>query len=174
MINGTISACRFIYYFYKDFAVPGSGMVFKNINKTDKIKKLEKKLKREQRCLSRKYGGLKKRAEKKGEAARQNIQKQLLKVQKLYQRIENIRIDYVNQCVSKIVKTKPFYIIEHLNISGMMRNRHLSKAAASQKFYGFRTKLKNKCGITGIELRTADRDYNASLNLRDAKTYRIA
>ncbi len=193
----------------KDFAVLSNSRVFKNINKTDKIKKLEKKLKREQRCLSRKYEGLKKRGKKKGEATRQNIQKQLSKVQKFYQRIQNIRTDYVNQCVNKIVKTKPFYItIEDLNISGMMKNRHLSKAVASQKFYEFRIKLKYKCDINGIELRIvdrwypssklcnrcgciktdlklsdrkyicrcgyhADRDYNASLNLRDAVAYKI-
>ena len=194
----------------KDFAVLSSGMVCKNINKTGRVRKLEKKLKREQRCLSRKYEDIKKRGRKKGEAVRQNIRKQLLKVQKLYQRIENIRTDYINQCVSKIVKTKPSYItIEDLNISGMMKNRHLSKAVSSQKFYEFRTKLKNKCEVNGIELRIADRwypssklchvcgcikkdlklsdrkyickcgyhadrDYNASLNLRDCKTYRTA
>ncbi len=154
--------------------------------------------------------GLKEARKKKGEATRQNIRKQLLKVQKLYQRIENIRTDYVNQCVNKIVKAKPSYItIEDLNISGMMKNRHLSKSVASQKFYEFKTKLKKKCDVNGIELRvagrfypssrlchccgavkkdlklsdriykcscgyTADRDYNASLNLRDAKTYKIA
>ncbi len=124
--------------------------------------------------------------------------------------MDNIRTDYSNQCVNEIVKTKPSYItIEDLNIAGMMKNRHLSKAVASQKFYEFRTKLKNKCEENGIELRIvdrfypssklchccgrikkdlelsdriyqcecgyeADRDYNASLNLRDAKTYKTA
>ncbi len=194
----------------KEFAVISNGNVKKNINKTEKVKKLEKKLKREQCCLSRKYEDYKKRKEKKGEATRQNIQKQVLKVQKLHQRMDNIRTDYSNQCVNEIVKTKPSYItIEDLNIAGMMKNRHLSKAVASQKFYEFRTKLKNKCEENGIELRIvdrfypssklchccgrikkdlklsdriyqcecgyeADRDYNASLNLRDAKTYKTA
>lgn len=194
----------------KEFAVISNGNVKKNINKTEKVKKLEKKLKREQCCLSRKYEDYKKRKEKKGEATRQNIQKQVLKVQKLHQRMDNIRTDYSNQCVNEIVKTKPSYItIEDLNIVGMMKNRHLSKAVASQKFYEFRTKLKNKCEENGIELRIvdrfypssklchccgrikkdlklsdriyqcecgyeADRDYNASLNLRDAKTYKTA
>ena len=131
----------------KEFAVISNGNVKKNINKTEKVKKLEKKLKREQCCLSRKYEDYKKRKEKKGEATRQNIQKQVLKVQKLHQRMDNIRTDYSNQCVNEIVKTKPSYItIEDLNIAGMMKNRHLSKAVASQKFYEFRTKLKNKIG----------------------------
>lgn len=195
----------------KDFAVTSNGIVKKNINKTAKLKKLEKQLKREQRCLSRKYESLKKRNKnEKGEATRQNIQKQVLKVQRLHHRIENIRTDYINKCVNEMVKTKPSYItIEDLNVSGMMKNRHLSKAAASQKFYEFRAKLETKCREYGIELRIADRwypssklchecgcikkdlklsdreyvcecgyhadrDYNASLNLRDAVSYKVA
>lgn len=190
----------------KDFAVVSNGKTYKNINKSVGLKKLEKKLRREQRCLSRKYENL-----KKGEAIqRANIQKQKLKVQKLHHRIDSIRTDYINKTIAEIVKTKPSYItIEDLNVSGMMKNRHLSKAVASQKFYEFRTKLKVKCDDNGIELRvvdrfypssklchccgavkkelklsdriykcpcgyTEDRDFNASLNLRDAKTYGAA
>ena len=195
----------------KEFAVMSNGMVKKNINKSTKVKKLEKQLKRKQRCLSGKYEDLKKRNKKlKGEATRQNIQKQVLKVQKLHHRVDNIRTEYINQCVNEIVKTKPSYIsIEDLNVKGMMKNRHLSKAVASQKFYEFRKKLEAKCKELGIELRIVDRwypsskrchacgsmkkdlklsdrvyicecgyhvdrDYNASLNLRDAKSYKIA
>ena len=195
----------------KEFAVISNGVIKKNINKTAKLKKLEKKLKRNQRCLSRKYEDLKKRNNKmKGEATRQNIQKQVLKVQKLHHRIDNIRTDYINKTIAEIVKTKPSYItIEDLNVKGMMKNRHLSKAVASQKFYEFRTKLEKQCKESGIELRVVDRfypssklchccgfikkdlklsdriykcdcgykcdrDFNASLNLRDAKTYKTA
>ena len=195
----------------KDFAIISNGIVKKNINKTAKLKKLEKQLKREQRCLSRKYEDLKKRKNKmKGKATKQNIQKQVLKVQKLHHRIDNIRTDYINKCINEIVKTKPSYItIEDLNVKGMMKNRHLSKAVASQKFYEFRTKLEAKCKEFGIELRIvdrwypssklchecgcikndlklsdreyickcgyhSDRDFNASLNLKDAKTYKTA
>ena len=189
----------------KDFAVMSNGVTEKNINKTAKLKKLEKKLKREQRSLSRKYENL-----KKGASTQKNIQKQKLKVQKLHQRISNIRTDRINKRIAKIVKTKPSYIaIEDLNVSGMMSNKHLSKAVASQKFYEFRIKLEAKCKELGIELRIVDRwypsskrchkcgrikkdlklsnreyrctcgyianrDYNASLNLRDALTYRSA
>lgn len=190
----------------KDFAIVSNGKTYKNINKSARLKKLEKQLHREQRCLSRKYENLKKG----GVTQRANIQKQKLKVQKLHQKMENIRTDYINKTIAEIVKTKPSYItIEDLNVKGMMKNRHLSKAVASQKFYEFRTKLKNKCDENGIELRIvdrmypssklchccgtikkdlklsdriykcdcgymADRDYNASLNLRDAITYTIA
>lgn len=190
----------------KDFAIVSSGKTYGNINKSARIRKLEKQLRRAQRCLSRKYEEF-----KKGESAqRANIQKQRLKVQRLHQRLDNIRTDYVNKVIAETVKTKPSYIaIEDLNVSGMMKNRHLSKAIASQKFYEFRAKLKTKCDDNGIELRIvdrwypsskmchccghvskdlklsdriyrcacgyiADRDFNASLNLRDAETYAIA
>ena len=156
----------------KDFAIISNGKTYKNINKPVRLKKLEKRLIREQRCLSRKYENL-----KKGESTQKaNIQKQKLKVQKLYQ---------------------------------MMKNRHLSKTVASQKFYEFKVKLQAKCKQNGIELRAADRwypssktchccgtikkdlklsdrifrcncgyvedrDMNAALNLKDAKTYEVA
>ena len=143
----------------KDLAILSNGKTYKNINKSARLKKLEKQLRREQRCLSRKYEN-----RKKGEVTqRANIQKQKLKVQKLHHKIDNIRTDYINKIIAEIVKTKPSYItIEDLNVSGMMKNRHLSKAVASQKFYEFRTKLKAKCDDNGIELRVVDRFYPSS------------
>lgn len=142
----------------KDFAIVSNGKTYKNINKSTRVKKLEKKLRREQRCLSRKYENL-----KKGESTQKNIKKQKLKVQKLHHRINNIRIDYINKTISEIVKTKPSYItIENLNVLGMMKNRHLSKAVASQKFYEFRIKLKAKCDENSIELRIVDKWYPSS------------
>ena len=190
----------------KDFAIVSNGRTYQNINKSAKLKKLERQLIRQQRCLSRKYKNL-----KKGDATqRANIQKQKLKVQKLHHRIDNIRTDYINKTIAEMVKIKPSYItIEDLNVKGMMKNRHLSKAVASQKFYEFRAKLLTKCNKSGIELRVVDRwypsskichccgsikkdlklsdrifkcrcgyiedrDFNASLNLRDAETYSIA
>ena len=143
----------------KDFAIVSNGKTYKNINKSAKLKKLEKKLTREQRGLSRKYENI-----KKGESTqKRNIQKQRLKIQKLHHRIDNIRTDYINKTIAEIVKTKPSYItIEDLNVSGMMKNRHLSKAVASQKFYEFKTKLLAKCKETGIELRIVDRWFPSS------------
>lgn len=189
----------------KSLAICSNGSIYHNINKTNNVKKVEKRLKREQRKLSRKIV-----VKRKGEACRENFVKQKLKVQKLYQRLTNIRTDYLNKTIHSIVKTKPSYIvIEDLNVSGMMKNRHLSKAIAQQKFFEFRTKLSQKCKEFGIELRVVgrfypssktchvcghikrdlklsdrtyrcsecgyveDRDINASLNLRDAKTYTI-
>ena len=143
----------------KDFAIVSNGKTYKNINKSAKLKKLEKKLIREQRSLSRKYENLKKG----GSTQKRNIQKQRLKIQKLHHRIDNIRTDYINKTIAEIVKTKPSYItIEDLNVSGMMKNKHLSKAVASQKFYEFKTKLLAKCKETGIELRIVDRWFPSS------------
>ena len=158
-VNGNFSDGIGIDLGLKDFAVVSNGTVYRNINKTARIRKLEKQLRRAQRKLSRKYENL-----KKGETTqRANICKQKLKVQKLHHRIENIRTDHINKVISEIVKTKPSHItIEDLNISGMMKNRHLSKAVASQKFYEFRTKLKTKCAEYGIELRVVDRWYPSS------------
>ena len=196
----------------KEFVVCSDGIKFKNINKTSTVKKIEKKLKREQRKLSRKYESLKIRnkKEKGGNVTSQNIQKQVVKVQKLHQRLANIRTDYINKIVSSIIKQKPSYItIEDLNIKGMMKNKHLSKAIASQKFFEFKTKLTFKCKENHIELRIVDRfypssktcsncgkikkdlklsdriyrcdcgliidrDLNASINLKNAKEYKIA
>ncbi len=144
----------------KEFAVISNGLEKKNINKTKKIKNLEKKLKREQRRLSKKYEN-----KKKGVATKsaKNIDKQALKVQKLHQKLKNIRHNYVNEIVSELVKNKPEYItIEDLNIKGMMKNRHLSKAIAQQNFYYFKTKLQKKCKQLGIELRIVSRWYPSS------------
>ena len=148
----------------KDFAICSNDKVYKNINKGSRIRKLEKKLKREQRSLSRKYEDYKKLNNNlEGGATRQNIHKQKLKVQKLHQKLQNIRTDYINKVVSELVKTKPMWItIEDLNVSGMMKNRHLSKAIAQQKLFEFRTKLLAKCNEYGIELRVVDRFYPSS------------
>ena len=191
----------------KDFAICSDGNIYKNINKTQRIRKLEKKLKREQKRLSRKNEFIKKRG---GTATKSNINKKIVKVQKLHHRLDNIRTDYINKTISRIVNQKPKFItIEDLNVKGMMKNKHLSKAVAEQKFYEFRNKLTTKCNALGIELRIVDRfypssklchccgsikkdlklkdriykcecgyiedrDYNASLNLRDCLTYKIA
>ncbi|MGL5381227.1 RNA-guided endonuclease InsQ/TnpB family protein [Clostridium sp.] len=149
----------------KEFAICSDGNKFKNINKKSTVKKVEKKLKREQRKLSRKYESLKLRNKniKEGRTTRQNIQKQIVKVQKLHQKLTNIRTDYINKTVSSIIKQKPSYItIEDLAVSNMMKNKHLSKAIASQKFFEFRTKLTTKCKQNNIELRVVDRFYPSS------------
>ncbi len=194
----------------KKLAIVSNGKTFNNINKSSKVKRLEKRLRREQRCLSRKYESKKKKGGKTVTASA-NIEKQKLKVQKLHQRIKHIREDYENKVIHEIVKQKPRFItVEDLNVKGMMKNKHLAKAVAAQRFNNLLVKLKRKAEIIGIEFRvvdifypssktchccghihkdlklkdrvyvcpkcgyTEDRDFNASLNLRDAKKYRLA
>jgi putative transposase len=149
----------------KELAVISNKTIYKNINKTARVKKLEKKLKREQRKLSRKYESLKKlkKIEKEDTATRQNIRKQIVKVQKLHQKLTNIRTNYINKITNELVKTKPSYVsIEDLNVKGMMKNKHLSRTVAQQKFYYFRAKLEQKCKENDIELRIIDRWYSSS------------
>lgn len=148
----------------RNFAICNNGITKKNINKTKTVKKAEKKLTREQRKLSRKYESLKLRNKKeKGEATRQNIKKQVVKVQKLHQRLTNIRTDYINKTVNELLKRKPSFItIEDLNIKGMMKNRHLAKAVGQQKFYEFRNKLISKANQNNIEIRIVNRFYPSS------------
>ena len=125
------------------------------------VKKLEKKLKRQQRKLSRSYEQYKNR--KRGEFCAKNRQKQLVKVQKLHARLANLRQEYVRSVANQLVKTKPTYItIEDLNVKGMMKNRHLSKAMAEQNFHYFQEWLIGKCKQYGIELREVDRCYPSS------------
>ena len=146
----------------KSFAVVSDGREFPTVNRTRKVRKLEKKLKREQRRLSRKRESQKKNS-KKGKDSSKRYQKQRLKVQKLHYRLDCIRKDCLRQTVALLVKAKPeFVAIEDLNVRGMMRNRHLSKAVAQHNFYGFRAFLTWKCKIHAIPLRIVDRWYPGS------------
>lgn len=182
-------------------AVLSDGDICKNINKTKEIKKLEKKKKRLQRKLSNKY-------EKGREGNRYKKTKNIIKLEKqlrkLNQRLTNIRHNYSHQKTTEIIKRKPsFIVVEDLNIAGMMKNKHLSKAIQKQRFYEFyrqlqyksewnnikfivadrffpSSKLCSKCGNIKKDLKlndreyicdccgvTLDRDYNASLNLKN-------
>ena len=192
----------------KDLAICSDGNTYKNINKSHKIKKLEKSKRRLQRRISKKY-----LINKKGECYNKtrNIIKSEKRLLKLNHRLTYIRDNYLHQVTSKIINRKPMFItIEDLNVSGMMKNKHLSKAIQQQKLYEFRRQLEYKCKWNNIELRIVDRyfpssklchecgsikkdlklsdrvyicnecgnkidrDYQASLNLRDATIYEIA
>ena len=145
----------------KDIAICSNGMVFKNINKTIKIKKLKKKLKREQRKMSRSIEYSKSKKIKLKEC--KNFNKKKLKVQKIFYRLNCIRDDYNNKMVNEITRAKLKYItIEDLKVSNMIKNKHLSKAIQEQNFYSIRTKLINKCKERNIELRLVDTFYPSS------------
>ena len=145
----------------KDTAICSDGKIFKNINKTIKVKKLKKKLKREQRKMSRSYEYSKSKKIKLQEL--KNFNKKKLKVQKIFYRLNCIRDDYNNKMVNEITRAKLKYItIEDLKVSNMIKNRHLSKAIQEQNFYSIRTKLINKCKERNVELRLVDTFYPSS------------
>lgn len=144
----------------KELAICSNGTVYKNINKNYATRKVEKKLKRLQKKVSRKY---EKNKKGKDYVKTKNIIKLEKNIQQIHRRLANIRNNYLHQTTTSIVKTKPYRIvIEDLNIKGMMKNRHLSKAIKEQCLYEFRRQLEYKCKFRGIELILADRFYPSS------------
>lgn len=154
----------------KELAVCSNGKFYHNINKTKEIKRIDKKLKREQRKLSRKIeANIKYRDKnckpiyKKPLSEMKNIQKQNQIIRNLYKRLTDIRKNYLHQTSNEIVKTKPSRIVmENLNIKGMMKNKHLSRAIREQMLYMFKEQIKYKCERHGIEFVEADRFYPSS------------
>lgn len=133
---------------------------FKNINGTKRVKKLEKKLRRLQRKVSRKY---EKNKEGRSYVKTCNIIKLEKSIRKLHKKLDNIRTDYRHKVTTEIVKAKPSRIVmESLNISGMLKNKHLSKAVAEQGFYEFKTMIKYKAEKYNIEYMEADKWYPSS------------
>ena len=144
----------------KDLAVCSDGTVYKNINKTYVVKKIEKRLKRLQKQVSRKYEQNKKGKEY---VKTKNIIKLEKKIQQIHRRLANIRTNYLHQTTTRIVKTKPYrVVVEDLNVKGMMKNKHLSDAIRKQGFYEFKRQLEYKCKLRGIEFVVADRFYPSS------------
>lgn len=136
-------------------AVTSNNLVYKNINKTKRVKKLKKKLKRNQKALSRK------KLNKGG--ANTNRKKNILKIQKIYYRLSSIRLEYNKYVVNSLVKNNPQFIaIEDLNIKGMMKNKHLSRSISEQCLYQLKTFLIWKCKKLGIEVREINRFYPSS------------
>lgn len=152
--------------------------VFKNINKTKEVHRLEKKLRREQRRQSRKftanidhYENVQRNEKKPGRRPIwkrpirecRNIERQRQRIALLHRRLKNIRENHIHQTTAAIMKTKPSRIVmEDLNVKGMMKNRYLAKEIASEKFYEFRRQMEYKCEPYGIQLVFADRFYPSS------------
>lgn len=144
----------------KDLAICSNGEVHKNINKTNVVRKIEKRLKRLQKQVSRKYEQNKKGKEL---VKTKNIIKLEKQIQQVHRRLANIRNNYLHQTTTNIVKTKPYrVVIEDLAVSNMMKNKHLSKAISKQGFYEFKRQIEYKCKFRGIELVIADRFYPSS------------
>ena len=154
----------------KELATVSTGKVYANINKTRRVRQLKKRLRREQRRLSRKLEG---NIAKRDSLNRpiwsrplrecRNIERQNNVVRLIHKRLTDIRNNYLHQVTTEIVKTKPFRIVmEDLNVRGMMKNRHLSRAIAEQKFYEFKRQIRYKCEQYGIEFVEAGRFYASS------------
>lgn len=144
----------------KNLAIVSNGKIYKNINKTGKTRKIEKRLRRLQRQVSRKY-----HMNKEGNRFVKtcNIYKLEKEIRHIYRKITNIRQNHLHQTTTEIVKTKPSKIVvETLNVKGMMKNKHLAKSIAQQKFYEFKRQLQYKCENNGIEFVEADRFYPSS------------
>ena len=150
----------------KDLAICSNGMTFKNINKTKEVKRLKKVLKRKQRKVSRKYeiNKIKKGGENRCQLKKtNNIIKLEKEIRLLHRRLTNIRSNHIHQATNKIVKIKPSRVVmETLNIKGMMKNRHLSKAIAEQCLYEFKRQIQYKCKKYGIEFVEADKWFLSS------------
>ena len=144
----------------KDLAICSDGNTYKNINKLQKVKELKKRKRRLQRSVSRKY-----EKNKKGESycKTSNIIKKEKELLKLNHRLTNIRQNYLHQTTTEIVKTKPSHIVlENLNVKGMMKNRHLSKAVQQQCFGEFRRQIEYKSAWNNIQVIIADRFFPSS------------
>lgn len=144
----------------KELATCSNNMIFKNINKNLKIKKLEKKLKRLQRKVSKKY-----ELNKEGRSYRKtnNIIKLEKQIKKIYRKLHNIRINYLHQVTSTIVKTKPCMIVmEDLSIKQMMRNKSIAKQVQKIGLYEFIRQMKYKCEWSGIRFEQVDKYFPSS------------
>ena len=144
----------------KDLAICSSGEVYKNINKSSRVRRLKKKLRRLQRKISRKYI-----KNKKGESYRKtrNIVKSEKQLLRVTHRLTNIRTNYIHQVSAEIVKREPsFIVLEDLNVAGMMKNRHLARAVQEQNLAEFYRIIQYKCDWLGIRLITSDRFYPSS------------
>ncbi len=132
----------------------------KNINKSMKVRKLKKKLKRMQRQVSRKYE-MNKSSNK--FVKTNNIIKLEKQIKLIHRKLAHIRTNHIHQATSMIVNLNPYRVVlEDLNVSGMMKNRHLSKAISEQKLSDFIRQMKYKCEFKGIEFVQANRFYPSS------------
>ena len=144
----------------KDLAILSDGTKYRNINKTKRVKKIEKRLKRQQRALSRKFEI---RKEDESIQTYKNIEKNKLKIERIYFKLECIRNAYINKVIDDIIKKNPKYItIEDLNIKGLMKNKYLSKAFQKQKLYYFKQVLLQKATKHDIEIREVNKWFASS------------
>lgn len=144
----------------KDLAICSDGSTYKNINKTNKVKKIEKKRRRLQRQISRKYQNNKEGSSYKKTSNIKKLEKILLKTSR---RLTNIHKNYLHQTTTEIINRELMFIVmESLNVQGMMKNKHLSKAIQQQSFYELKKQIQYKCNWNNIKFVEAPRFYPSS------------
>lgn len=154
----------------KELAVVSTGKVYGNINKTRRVRLLKKRLRRQQRRASRKLecniksrDSLNRPIWKRPLRECKNVERQNALIRLTYKRLTDIRNNYLHQVTNELTKAKPSRIVmEDLNVRGMMKNRHLSRAIAEQKFYEFKRQIKYKCERYGIAFVEVGRFYASS------------
>jgi len=143
----------------KSLAVTSDGKFYKNINKISRVKKLEKRKRHLQRRLSKKYE-MNKQGNKFNKT--QNIIKLEREIKLIDRKLSNIRDTYIHTITYRLASRAKTICIEDLNVSSMMKNKHLSKAIQQQEFRKFRTYIEYKCQAYGTNLIVADRFYPSS------------
>ena len=135
----------------------GKKKSFKNINKSKRVKKLKKRLKHYQREVSRKY-------HQHGNYEKTNrILETEKKIKTIHRKLANIRLNHVHHVTTELINMLPkMVVMENLNVSGMMKNKHLSKTIQEQLFHEFMRQIEYKCIFKSIEFKQADRFYPSS------------
>ena len=148
----------------KDLAIAafnGQHMVFHNINKSKRMRDLSKKERHLQRSISRKYEASRKRTGRYEKT--KNIMREETELSRIRARKANIRHNYIHQITHTLVSLLPARVVmEDLNVQGMMKNRHLSKAIQEQNFYEFMRQMECKCAWRGIPFGKVPRFYPSS------------
>ena len=153
----------------KTLATVSDGSIIPNVKAFRRVRILNKRLKRLQRRVSRKY--LINKCNKHNKT--KNIIKLERRIKLIHRSLKNIRINHIRKFVSELVKKQPQYIaIEDLNVKGMMRNKHLAKDIANCSFYTIREHLIRKASERRIAVRLVDRFYPSSKTCSNCGSYK--
>ena len=153
----------------KTLATVSDGTVVPNIKTFRRVRILNKRLKRLQRKVSRKY--LINKCNKHNKT--KNIIKLERQIKLIHRSIRNIRINHIRKFVSDLVKKQPKYIaIEDLNVKGLMKNKYLAEDIINCSFYTIREHLIRKASERNIAIRLVDRFYPSSKTCSNCGNYK--
>ena len=153
----------------KTLATVSDGTVIPNIKTFRRVRILNKRLKRLQRKVSRKY--LINKCNKHNKT--RNIIKLERRIKLIHRSLKNIRINHIRKFVSELIQKQPQFIaIEDLNVKGMMRNKHLAKDVANCSFYTIKEQLMRKAKERFIAIRLVERFYPSSKTCSNCGHYK--